>query len=138
LTQAGPGGASSRLLCHRWRFNCLCAAPSRACSLGYCCIKEKEYERALQAFSRSSQLEPDNGEAWNNLAAIHMHLHRWRHAYNALSGAAGDGAGGRAPLMTHLLSALGRLVGCVPTPLLCQRVCPAHLRCPAPALPQRP
>lgn len=40
-----------------------------------------------QAFTRSSQLEPENGEAWNNLAAIHMHLQHWRQAFNALSGA---------------------------------------------------
>ena len=39
-----------------------------------------------QAFTRSSQLEPDNGEAWNNLAAIHMHLQHWPQAFNALSG----------------------------------------------------
>ena len=43
----------------------------------------------LQAFTRSSQLEPDNGEAWNNLAAIHMHLQHWRQAFNALTGEGG-------------------------------------------------
>jgi Flp pilus assembly protein TadD len=59
---------------------------SPARSLGYACIKEKEYGRALQAFTRSSQLEPENGEAWNNLAAIHMHMRHWKQAYNALSG----------------------------------------------------
>lgn len=61
----------------------LCVTPH---SLGYACIKEKEYGRALQAFTRSSQLEPENGEAWNNLAAIHMHMRHWKQAYNALSG----------------------------------------------------
>ena len=64
---------------------CACTA----CSLGYCYIKEKEYPAALRAFTRSSQLEPENGEAWNNLAAIHMHLKHWKQAYNALSGAPG-------------------------------------------------
>ena len=56
-------------------------------SLGYCYIKAKDYPAALRALTRSSQLEPDNGEAWNNLAAIHMHQGHWRQAYNALSGA---------------------------------------------------
>eukprot|EP00887_Chlorella_sp_A99_P004614 scaffold4.g4614.t1 len=61
-------------------------------SLGYCCIKEKQYERALQAFTRSAQLEPENGEVWHNLAAIHMHLARWPQAFNALSGKGAAGA----------------------------------------------
>ena len=29
-----------------------------------------------QAFTRTVQLEPDNGEAWNNIAAIHMQAGR--------------------------------------------------------------
>jgi len=29
-----------------------------------------------QAFTRTAQLEPDNGEAWNNIAAIHMRAGR--------------------------------------------------------------
>ena len=29
-----------------------------------------------QAFTRTAQLEPDNGEAWNNIAAIHMQAGR--------------------------------------------------------------
>jgi tetratricopeptide (TPR) repeat protein len=107
--------------------------PLRPCSLGYCYIKEKDYPSALRAFTRSSQLEPENGvragwrrregrapdcwagrtvacapltspvsssplllqEAWNNLAAIHMHLKRWPQAYNALSGGSGAGRAGR-------------------------------------------
>ena len=28
--------------------------------------------RAAQAFTRSAQQDPDNGEAWNNLAAVHL------------------------------------------------------------------
>jgi cytochrome c-type biogenesis protein CcmH/NrfG len=63
-----------------------------SCSLGYCYLKLKDYGAALRAFTRCSQLDPDNGEAWNNLAAIHMHLQHWKQAYNALSG--GQGAGG--------------------------------------------
>ena len=30
----------------------------------------------MQAFTRAAQLEPDNGEAWNNIAAIHMRAGR--------------------------------------------------------------
>ena len=39
----------------------------------------------LQAFTRCAQQEPDNGEAWNNLAAIHLQLRRPAEAFNALS-----------------------------------------------------
>eukprot|EP00891_Asterochloris_glomerata_P006782 jgi/Astpho2/6782/Aster-07226 len=39
----------------------------------------------LQAFTRCAQQEPDNGEAWNNLAAIHLQLQRPAEAFNALS-----------------------------------------------------
>ena len=41
--------------------------------------------RALQAFSRCAQQQPDNGDAWNNLAAIHLqvahHLATQKHLY---------------------------------------------------------
>lgn len=63
-------------------------------SLGYCYIKGKDYPAALRALTRSSQLEPENGEAWNNLAAIHMHQGAWPQAFNALSGAGGGGCRG--------------------------------------------
>ena len=39
----------------------------------------------LQAFTRCAQQEPENGEAWNNLAAIHLQLQRPAEAFNALS-----------------------------------------------------
>ena len=35
-----------------------------------------------QAFTRTAQLEPENGEAWNNIAAIHMQA--GRHAPSAV------------------------------------------------------
>ncbi len=38
----------------------------------------------MQGFTRLSQLEPENGEAWNNLAAVHMHMEHWAEALNAL------------------------------------------------------
>ncbi len=43
-------------------------------ALGYCCIKASNFGRALQAFSRAAQQEPENGDAWNNLAAIHLQV----------------------------------------------------------------
>ena len=43
-------------------------------SLGYCALKQKDFSRALQAFSRCAQQQPDNGDAWNNLAAIHLQV----------------------------------------------------------------
>lgn len=39
----------------------------------------------LQAFTRCAQQEPDNGEAWNNIAAIHLQLHHPPEAFSALS-----------------------------------------------------
>lgn len=53
-------------------------------ALGHCYIKTQEYERALPAFTRCCQLEPDNGESWNNIAAVLMHLGRYKEGYNAL------------------------------------------------------
>lgn len=38
-----------------------------------------------QAFTRCAQQEPDNGEAWNNIAAIHLQLHHSPEAFSALS-----------------------------------------------------
>ena len=45
-------------------------------SLGYCALKQQDFARALQAFSRCAQQQPDNGDAWNNLAAIHLQVQR--------------------------------------------------------------
>ena len=69
-----------------------CSSPHR--SLGYCCIKQRDYPAALSAFTRCSQLDPDNGESWNNLAAVHMHLEHWPQAFNALTGAGRWALGG--------------------------------------------
>jgi Flp pilus assembly protein TadD len=38
-----------------------------------------------QAFTRCAQLDPDNGEAWNNLAAVHLRRGRPQEAFCALS-----------------------------------------------------
>lgn len=47
-------------------------------ALGYCALKTGDFGRALQAFSRSAQQEPENGDAWNNLAAIHLQVPLFR------------------------------------------------------------
>lgn len=39
----------------------------------------------LQAFTRCAQQEPDHGEAWNNIAAIHLQLQHPAEAFSALS-----------------------------------------------------
>lgn len=39
----------------------------------------------VQAFTRCAQQEPDNGEAWNNIAAIHLQLQHAPEAFSALS-----------------------------------------------------
>lgn len=38
----------------------------------------------VQAYTRCAQLEPENGDAWNNLAAVHLQGERWLEAYSAL------------------------------------------------------
>ncbi|XP_044957834.1 tetratricopeptide repeat protein 27 homolog [Hordeum vulgare subsp. vulgare] len=34
--------------------------------------KDQDLEKALDAFSRAVQIDPENGEAWNNIACLHM------------------------------------------------------------------
>ena len=41
-------------------------------ALGFCALKTADTARAAQAFTRAAQQDPDNGEAWNNLAAVHL------------------------------------------------------------------
>lgn len=38
----------------------------------------------MQALTRTVQLEPDNGEAWNNIGALHLKAENFREAYIAL------------------------------------------------------
>jgi Flp pilus assembly protein TadD len=42
------------------------------------------WEDALRAFSRVVQLEPEEHEAWANVAAVHMHNKNPAEAYPAL------------------------------------------------------
>ncbi|KAL2347131.1 hypothetical protein Fmac_001131 [Flemingia macrophylla] len=41
-------------------------------ALGAAALKAQDIEKALDAFTRAVQLDPENGEAWNNIACLHM------------------------------------------------------------------
>jgi tetratricopeptide (TPR) repeat protein len=36
--------------------------------------KDKDLEKAVDAFTRSVQIDPENGEAWNNIACLYAHF----------------------------------------------------------------
>ncbi|XP_021751199.1 LOW QUALITY PROTEIN: tetratricopeptide repeat protein 27-like [Chenopodium quinoa] len=41
-------------------------------ALGAAALKAKDVNKALDGFIRAVQLDPENGEAWNNIACLHM------------------------------------------------------------------
>ncbi|VFQ79607.1 unnamed protein product [Cuscuta campestris] len=41
-------------------------------ALGAAALKAKDVDKALDGFTRAVQLDPENGEAWNNIACLHM------------------------------------------------------------------
>ncbi|GKV20826.1 hypothetical protein SLEP1_g30887 [Rubroshorea leprosula] len=41
-------------------------------ALGAAALKARDVEKALDAFTHAVQLDPENGEAWNNIACLHM------------------------------------------------------------------
>ncbi|XP_059640826.1 uncharacterized protein LOC132282985 [Cornus florida] len=41
-------------------------------ALGSAALKARDVEKALDGFTRAVQLDPENGEAWNNIACLHM------------------------------------------------------------------
>ncbi|XP_077247270.1 uncharacterized protein LOC143887041 [Tasmannia lanceolata] len=41
-------------------------------ALGAAALKARDIDKALDGFARAVQLDPDNGEAWNNIACLHM------------------------------------------------------------------
>lgn len=41
-------------------------------ALGAAALKARDVDKALDAFTHAVQLDPDNGEAWNNIACLHM------------------------------------------------------------------
>lgn len=52
-----------------------------------------EYDASCASFTRAAQLDPDNGQCWNNLAALSMRQERWRLAFVALTQALRHSAG---------------------------------------------
>lgn len=41
-------------------------------ALGAAALKARDINKALDGFTRAVQLDPENGEAWNNIACMHM------------------------------------------------------------------
>ncbi len=52
--------------------------------MGWCALEIGRYDDAATAFSRTVGLDPENGEAWNNLAAAHLAVDRLPQALAAL------------------------------------------------------
>lgn len=53
-------------------------------TLGCAAMQTKQWEVAQQAFARCVALETENGEAWNNLAAVYLQIGRKRDALRCL------------------------------------------------------
>lgn len=51
---------------------------------GIACMRIENYSGAMEAFTRCVQQDMEIGEAWGNLAAIHMHCKRFNRAYECL------------------------------------------------------
>ncbi|KAF3457759.1 hypothetical protein FNV43_RR02418 [Rhamnella rubrinervis] len=52
-------------------------------ALGAAALKAKDVEKALDSFTRAVQLDPENGEAWNNIACLHMIRKKSKEAFIA-------------------------------------------------------
>ncbi|KAK9291541.1 hypothetical protein L1049_019489 [Liquidambar formosana] len=52
-------------------------------ALGAAALKARDVEKALDGFTRAVQLDPENGEAWNNIACLHMIKKRSKEAFIA-------------------------------------------------------
>ncbi|XP_065850492.1 uncharacterized protein [Euphorbia lathyris] len=50
-------------------------------ALGAAALKARDVDKALDGFTRAVQLDPDNGEAWNNIACLHMVKKRSNEAF---------------------------------------------------------
>lgn len=35
-------------------------------------MQDRDIDKAVDAFSRAVQIDPDNGEAWNNIACLYV------------------------------------------------------------------
>ena len=51
---------------------------------GYACLKCDRTDEALAAFVRCTQIDVENGQAWNNVAALSIRLERFTAAHTAL------------------------------------------------------
>ncbi|RDX70742.1 Tetratricopeptide repeat protein 27 [Mucuna pruriens] len=52
-------------------------------AFGAAALKARDIEKALDAFTRAVQLDPENGEAWNNIACLHMIKKKSKEAFIA-------------------------------------------------------
>ncbi|CAH9138759.1 unnamed protein product [Cuscuta epithymum] len=52
-------------------------------ALGAAALKTRDVDKALDGFTRAVQLDPENGEAWNNIACLHMVKKRNKEAFIA-------------------------------------------------------
>lgn len=52
-------------------------------ALGAAALKSRDVNKALDAFTRAVQLDPENGEAWNNIACLHMVKKRSKESFIA-------------------------------------------------------
>ncbi|CAN6480642.1 unnamed protein product [Victoria cruziana] len=52
-------------------------------AFGSAALKARDFDKAIDGFTRAVQLDPENGEAWNNLACIHMIKKRSKEAFIA-------------------------------------------------------
>ncbi|KAL2919891.1 hypothetical protein HK105_200808 [Polyrhizophydium stewartii] len=52
--------------------------------MGCAALRVENFDVAEQAFARVTVLDPDNSEAWNNLASVHIKLRKLREAFNCL------------------------------------------------------
>ncbi|KAK9191299.1 hypothetical protein WN943_019911 [Citrus x changshan-huyou] len=52
-------------------------------ALGAAALKARDVEKALDGFTRAVQFDPDNGEAWKNIACLHMIKKKSKEAFIA-------------------------------------------------------
>ncbi|KAK7282181.1 hypothetical protein RIF29_10778 [Crotalaria pallida] len=52
-------------------------------AFGAAALKARDIEKALDAFTRAVQLDPENGEAWNNIACLHLIKKKSKEAFIA-------------------------------------------------------
>ncbi|XVF24324.1 hypothetical protein REPUB_Repub13aG0118000 [Reevesia pubescens] len=52
-------------------------------ALGAAALKARDVEKALDAFTRAVQLDPENGEAWNKVACLHLIRKKSRESFIA-------------------------------------------------------